>query len=187
MKQQITPAACYAMRDGNPENLMAALTPGGIERQEKEGQIMQAMQDTLPRDGANVKQLEAMGFKHIGTADDIFDNWKFPQGWRKQCTDHSMWSNLLDDKERTRAAIFYKAAFYDRSAHMHMVSRYAISCYEPTKKEGVFAVVIKDGDNVIERFGESADYKEREQLEAKALETIKERWPNYKDASAYWD
>ena len=48
--------------------------------------------------------------------DDLFTDVKLPQGWRIQPTNHSMWSDLLDEAGVKRAAIFYKAAFYDRSA-----------------------------------------------------------------------
>ncbi len=37
-----------------------------------------------------------------------------------------MWSNLFDDKKRNRASIFYKAAYYDRSAGMDLNTRFSI-------------------------------------------------------------
>ena len=44
---------------------------------------------------------------------------KLPAGWKKQATDHSMWSKLLDESGAVVASIFYKAAFYDRIAEMN--------------------------------------------------------------------
>jgi hypothetical protein len=37
-------------------------------------------------------------------------------------SDHAMWSYLVDELGRERVSIFYKAAFYDRSAHMSLTS-----------------------------------------------------------------
>jgi hypothetical protein len=45
-----------------------------------------------------------------------------PEGWRREGSDHAMWSHIVDDQGRKRASIFYKAAFYDRGAHMSLVS-----------------------------------------------------------------
>lgn len=105
------------------ENLIAAGTPGGIEAQEKRGQIEQSFKDTLPKDmrGHKWSEFEALGFKMIGEDDDLFNRVEFPKGWRKKPTDHSMWSEIVDDKEVVRGNIFYKAAFYDRCAFVHLV------------------------------------------------------------------
>ena len=53
--------------------------------------------------------------------DPLFVDAQLPDGWRVEATDHSMWSNLLDDQGMVRGSIFYKAAFYDRDAFMHVV------------------------------------------------------------------
>jgi len=49
--------------------------------------------------------------------DDIFCEATLPEGWERKASDHSMWSYIVDDRGIERVAIFYKAAFYDRSAH----------------------------------------------------------------------
>ncbi len=109
-----TMAALAAAAAGQTENFIAASTPGGIEAQEVAGQIAFVANETLPKDG--IECVKAMGVKVLDAADDLFVNVQLPDGWRKKPTDHSMWSELLDDKGVKRAAIFYKAAFYDRSA-----------------------------------------------------------------------
>ena len=43
-KESITPAAVAAMAKGELGNAMAAMLPGGIERQEAEGQRMESEQ-----------------------------------------------------------------------------------------------------------------------------------------------
>lgn len=124
----ITPAALSALRRGDDENFLAAITPGGIEAQEKRGQIDQSFAETLPIEGTepgkNREMFEKLGFVFGNPTDGIFVQAKFPAGWRKQATSHSMWSNLLDDKGRKRGMIFYKAAFYDRSAHISLNVRF---------------------------------------------------------------
>ena len=54
---------------------------------------------------------------------ELFVEVSLPEGWHIKPTDHSMWTKLVDDKGFERAAIFYKAAFYDRSAHFSMSTR----------------------------------------------------------------
>lgn len=111
-----------------PEDVMAALIPGGIERQEKAGQIEQSFLETLPRqfNGCSQADFEQLGFKFSGVVvDEIFVETEFPKGWRKSPTEHSMWTDILDDKGQKRASIFYKAAFYDRSAFVSL-------CYVPS-------------------------------------------------------
>jgi hypothetical protein len=122
---KITPAAVSAAASGDMDNFMVAITPGGIERQEAMGQAaLVGTLGILPKECPR-QQLEKLGFKFGADSDDLFVNVTFPAGWSKKATDHSMWSNLLDDKGRKRGAIFYKAAFYDRSAHMSLERRYS--------------------------------------------------------------
>lgn len=65
-------------------------------------------------------ELEKAGVRFIGPVpgDDMFCRARLPKDWKKRPTDHSMWCELVDDKGVVRAMIFYKAAFYDRSAFM---------------------------------------------------------------------
>lgn len=125
----INPAALGALLKGDMENFVAASTPGGIEAQERRGQIEQSFQETLPQEmiGCTQVDFEKMGFKFTGkVVDKIFLECAFPDGWRKQPTEHSMWSNLLDNQGRRRASIFFKAAFYDYNANISLDRRYAV-------------------------------------------------------------
>ena len=65
-----------------------------------------------------------MGIVFGKEVDDLFVEVTLPAGWKKEATDHSMWSKLVDDKGRERASIFYKAAFYDRDAHINITQRF---------------------------------------------------------------
>lgn len=131
----MSPAALQALLKGDTDNFIAASTPGGIEAQEKRGQIEQSFLETLPIDGTitsrgkiNSKaEFEKLGFVFGKQIDECFVESQFPNGWRKKPTDHSMWSEILDEKGRKRGMIFYKAAFYDRSAHVHLECRFGVS------------------------------------------------------------
>lgn len=123
-------AAWIAALQGDIENAAIASTPGGIEAQEARGQRDLVAREILPRDGGMGKDsqpmLEKIGIVVHGQADDLFYNVTLPAGWKKVATSHSMHSDLIDDQGRKRAGIFYKAAFYDRSAHISLDRRYTI-------------------------------------------------------------
>lgn len=73
--------------------------------------------------------LEEMGIE-LGEPfedDEVFRPAKLPEGWTREGTDHSMWSNILDEQGHIRLNIFYKAAFYDRSAHVSPCFRFGIT------------------------------------------------------------
>lgn len=101
--------------------------PNAIEAQEAEGQVGLVNSLQLPKkcnspSGVNATwQYSKMGIKVFTSSkgDDLFMGVKLPDGWKKESTDHSMWSNLLDDKGRVRATLFYKASFYDRDAFIN--------------------------------------------------------------------
>ena len=101
--------------------LMEALTGGQdgmIERQEVRGQASFVLSTQLPIEGSDDPAFEAMGIKFGDPTDTLFREAELPDGWKKQATDHSMWSIIVDENGVERAAIFYKAAFYDRRAHI---------------------------------------------------------------------
>lgn len=186
----MTPAALGALCAGDIENFIAAATPGGIEAQEKRGQIEQSFLETLPIKGtAGCRPVwEKLGFEFGSAADDIFVNVKFPKDWRKKVTDHDMWSKLVDDKGRERAGIFYKAAFYDRSAHVSLTTRFSLSSYDNAPEKGFSQVSIKDGGNVVKVIGtyKERDYPALDKLEVEAKEWLNQNYPNFQDVSAYW-
>lgn len=112
-------------KDPNIEWLFGG-NPYAIEAQESRGQKELCASNQLPKtDGYyDVKEeYEKIGIKVIKEteSDNIWYDVILPVGWKIEPTDHSMWSKLLDDEGKTRASIFYKAAFYDRSCHIHLV------------------------------------------------------------------
>lgn len=105
----------------HPEWVMGG-NPRAIEAQEAQGQRDLVANTQLPMDcPPDLKaELERAGviFGAQTPGDRLFCSVTLPKGWKKKATEHSMWSDLLDDKDVKVAAIFYKAAFYDRSAFM---------------------------------------------------------------------
>jgi hypothetical protein len=106
-------------------HLMGAMSddPSGyIEGMEAAGQRQLVNSDRLPTDAGDDRAYLALGFT-FGPADPqdrLFRTATLPTGWRRQGSDHSMWSHIVDEFGRERVSIFYKAAFYDRSAHMSL-------------------------------------------------------------------
>lgn len=83
---------------------------------------------------------DKMGIKVLREkpGDDMFCEAVLPQGWKVQRTDHSMWSNLLDDKGRRRAQIFYKASPWDRDAFLSPDRRFNIDFHKYLSEEEKF-------------------------------------------------
>jgi hypothetical protein len=83
-------------------------------------------------------KLQALGFTIGDAINELFMKVTMPTGWTIQATDHSMWSNLVDDKGRKRASMFYKGAFYDRDAFLTFNRRFSISSEIPDHDEEQF-------------------------------------------------
>ncbi len=96
----------------------------GILAQEAQGQQSFVNSETLPNEmsPATKTALEEAGVKFLEPVknDELFQYVELPEGWKKVPTDHSMWSDLVDETGRRRATIFYKAAFYDRRASISL-------------------------------------------------------------------
>jgi hypothetical protein len=126
-------------RTSGDEVFLTALATGsseaGILAQESRGQAEMVQSEVLPSDLHGRGDLEALGFTFGEPlpSDPMFMPATLPNGWRRDGSDHAMWSYILDDLGRRRVSIFYKAAFYDRSAHagpMHLASYLSECVYE---------------------------------------------------------
>jgi len=113
-------------------HLLTAMAPDGILGQEAQGQREIVNSTVLPvdmgwqREGEPPPQgqFEALGFTFgdVVDGDPLFRHATLPDGWRREGTEHSMWTGILDERGIPRVAVFYKAAFYDRKAHMSLVN-----------------------------------------------------------------
>jgi len=185
----------------HPELMMAEMmvcrTTSTIERQEAQGQQELAQSDVLPIDG--IREVTAMIESNGGqigerpTGDEIFINVKLPPGWKIQPTEHSMWSHLVDGKGRKRASIFYKAAFYDRSAHISADRRFTIDAYSHDVK-GKAKASVKDACGEVKfetEFAElpdgKAQYAVRDALKEQVEDYLDKNFPDWRSPTAYWD
>lgn len=172
---------------------------GAIEHQKARGQDELVNSDVLPVrcfDEDWQKKLERYGVQFLEVIEDdpIFQEVILPQGWKKVPTDHSMWSDLIDDKGRKRASIFYKAAFYDRSAHISLSRRYNIDYDYELSEKGKLVYYATDGDKVIYRTPEVAFTKkhtpEHWQLQDKLRDEVTtwldDNYPEWENEGAYW-
>ena len=163
-----------------------------IERSEARGQQELVNSDVLPAKwmhGSKKETLEKFDviFGSIVDGDDLFQNVTLPKGWEKITTDHSMWSRLIDDKGRERASIFYKAAFYDRSAHISLTTRYNYSAYESDEY-----AIAKDGEKVIFKSKPfilkdgKATYEARDQGGDEAKKWLDVNYPDWENPAKYF-
>lgn len=106
------------------ENFLTAM--GGIEAQEAQGQREMVASSVLPFPNwqSSDAAFEELGFKFGDkiAGDDLFRQATLPAGWTKVGSDHAMWSYVADERGINRVGIFYKAAFYDRRADMHIIN-----------------------------------------------------------------
>lgn len=95
-----------------------------IPAQERKGQQELVDSDVLPVAMHTPRErFEALGFV-FGDAvpdDPIFRLARLPVGWKREASDHDMWSYVVDGRGVRRVAVFYKAAYYDRNAFMRVI------------------------------------------------------------------
>lgn len=188
-KAQLTPAVFAALATGDMHNALVAATPGGIEGQEKAGQAMLTLKfNQLPKDGMerHREALERFGFKIGSDVDDIFVGVTAPDGWTLRPSDHSMWSYIHDEQGRKRGAVFYKAAFYDRNAHLSLQTRYTGGGdYRDNHKRYSVAKDTATGKVLIE-FGPTEDFTQSEKEDRATFEWLDAAYPDWRNVEAYW-
>lgn len=210
-------AAAMAKGPDMVENLIAAGTPGGIERQEASGQRALVRSQEIPiKLGSPKEMFEKLGFKFGRTVDKLFQEAELPKGWTKvPSPSHSSYSYVLDDKGRARWMMYYKAAFYDRCADGYSLSRrFRIQAQKDYNFKGpgekpVWGEVLDYGipfdpketyhggvnPKVIYRSQEKQfvpknvwDIDRVERMVCLEMEMwIDAKYPNYEDPLAYWD
>jgi len=174
-------------------------TTGAIESQEKQGQNQLIKSDVLPiefqRKGEKAI-LKSFGVKFGNPVqgDDLFQYAELPEGWEKVRTDHSMWSNLVDEKGRVRAGIFYKAAFYDRSAHISLSRRYGLK--KDFNDKEIILYHVTDCDKPIystsptkapqPEYGDEW-FATDEEAKKEVQNWLDEHYPDWGKVEAYWD
>lgn len=172
----------------NPFRLMTSEGRNSIYGDEARGQQSFVQSDTLPTQCPR-SDLEKLGFVFGERQDDLFTFVTFPEGWQKVATDHSMWSDLVDGQGCKRGQIFYKAAFYDRSANCSLNRRYNYNTDyvgDDSKK-----IIVKDTSTGAVLWSTPeyprGDYKRDDVEMGKAKAWLTEKFPQWQDVTAYWD
>jgi hypothetical protein len=168
-----------------------------IEDMEAQGQReLTGQTSKLPTKGSENPAWAKMGviYGKPDPSDPVFSGVQLPAGWKLRPTDHSMWNDLLDDQGRVRAKMFYKAAFYDRSANIRPESRFGLhrenkdtNDYDSPRRD-----VAKDfatGEVLFAtewRVYTSERYAEETAAHKQVEQWLDENRPEWKDAAAYW-
>jgi len=180
-----------------------------IECQEARGQSAFVNSTTLPIESYNDrKQFEQIGIEYEEDVDDLFVSVILPDGWKKEATNRSMHSELLDEKGRKRASIFYKAAFYDRNAHINLACRFSTSVVpvcgydDPDYQKSSWHWLVFDCGKVIHtspdqlepRPGQDAErtvwtewYDRKGEFKKLGVSWLLAHYPDWKNPLAYWD
>lgn len=178
-------------------NMLLGMAIGGagmIEAQERSGQAELVASEQLPVKGSDHSIFQKWGFQWGETTpgDSIFRSCTLPAGWSKQRTDHSMWSNIVDDKGRVRASVFYKAAYYDRSAHINPEHRFQAQGEYDSDGHATGRGVVKDGKDTIwtsdpiDQAGLKS-YEVSEAARAKAVEWLNANRPGWAVLETGWN
>lgn len=168
---------------GSEHHLLGAMGAGGssnyITGMEAAGQSELVNSASLPAkvSDADRAMMESWGFVFAAPfADDpLFMAATLPEGWKKEGSDHDMWSYVVDAKGRKRVAVFYKAAFYDRRADMHLERRYRVDYDAPSDKVKRFTLVDSQTGETLKMI-EGAFSETSDKINAFAKEKLGEDW-----------
>ncbi|KKN69110.1 hypothetical protein LCGC14_0443990 [marine sediment metagenome] len=163
--------------------------------QEQQGQIELVSSIMLPTKGA--EQLEKIGcvLGPINEKDPLFREVTLPEGWKKERTDHSLYSKIVDAQGNERATVFYKAAHYDRDAFCFAQRRFHHNTLYPAREDrpegGVkLGIGTSDSDEplviiVTKPWNRSFEFDKEGEEVIEAY--MQEHAPDWQDYNAYWD
>lgn len=171
-----------------------------VENIEKEGQQHVINNIMLARNMWPSKEhFEQLGFIFEDIPDDdVLCYATLPKGWSIKATDHSMWNDIIDENGMIRVEMFYKAAFYDRNAHMDLICRYRIcSRYNDdySTREIYFGNDIEKifvaGQATISKNASEEEpndyYNQVKKLTNIAKQYADENYPDWENVHVYWD
>ena len=145
----------------------------------------------LPKDMRPSKEaFESLKFTFKDIGDDVLYQATLPDGWTLK-SDGGYWTYLIDEKGRERGNYFYKGAFWDRSGHMNLHTRFRV-CHEYISDDcdSPIKICAKDADGtVIFDAGQCKEYYADgyEDKMKKATEYLDTNYPDWNDPTKYWD
>lgn len=172
-----------------------------VEHMEKEGQSLAVNNTMMAKEmRPSREEWEKLGFSFTDIPyDDVLCKAVMPEGWSLKSTDHAMWNEIFDENGMKRGSMFYKASFYDRSAHMSLERRYGvcvdyigedfstIEVYFGNSSEKLFVA----GRVQIPQNGCRAKrldcYEEEDRLKEVAKRFGDENYPDWENVHAYWN
>lgn len=172
-----------------------------IKRAREEWQTVIAS-DRLPTEmGASDKReaLERAGvvFGDVVQGNEMFTYVTLPEGWTKVETDYIQLTDVVDEKGRKRATLFFNNDDDERIVHTNIYPRFTYEREERSHPlKGILVMNVKDGDTAIFTTAEYPYFGEKEDAEwysqycfaiVEAQEWLFEHYPNWQDPSAYWD
>lgn len=175
-----------------------------IEHIESEGQNTTITNFLLAKEMIPSKEeWEKLGFIFTEIPEDnILINAILPNGWKIKATEHSMWNDIIDENDKIRGKMFYKASFYDRRAHMNLEQRYKVSSeyidddstneiiYFGAPKEKLFIAGQINWPKDINELNEEEYFNiltKREELIILAEEFGNQNYPDWQSVHAYWE
>ncbi len=170
-----------------------------VLEQEAQGQAEVVNSGMLPIDGSGDPAWAKLGvtFGSAKNDDPLFREAQMPPGWKVVPHESSsMWSDLVDEKGRARAAIFYKAAFYDRSARISLNRRFSPSSENSKEEGGGLQGTVVDRGQVGGKdvqvyaspfFKKGPNVSIYDLADKAAYGWLKENYPDWEDPTKYWD
>ena len=170
-----------------------AIGSEAILMQESHGASAVRGTQQVPVENPGQSRLSAFGIQLLerDPNDRLFMNALFPAGWKRVATGHSMWTYLVAPWSFGPVfTIFYKAAFYDRSASMSFRPRYDITAYEDNGNDMAYEARVRDYGTGKTLFVAPFEYRNGEDYydaskPAKELcrEWVKANLPEYKNGA----
>ena len=170
-----------------------------IENQEAAGQSDFINSTTLPtkimtENGKEILEGFGIAFGEVVEGDHMFQYATLPEGWTREGTEHSMHSDVLDEKGRKRIGVFYKAAFYDRKAHLWVNKRYSYT--QDYDRQGECQEIVEqitDCGEIIHETeplalgGDEKRWEVSDRSIKVAITWLDEHYPGWNDPAAYWE
>lgn len=149
------------------------------------------------------EQYQKIGIRVLGEYDKLFWSVELPEGWRIVKTDHVLWNDVVDEKNRTRISFFYKRSWYDVDAFCNFKCRYGyvIEPFDAYKTDASYeerkfkpwSLFITDCDKKVLRLEEIKPKTEKLYFKIdtvfaeKAKRYLDAHCPGWEDPLSYWN
>jgi hypothetical protein len=140
----------------------------------------------------NEKILQTARIELLGAvqSDLIFQHVALPVGWKKMAHGHRKYSCIIDEKSRKRVEIIYTDTERGQKVHVSLCRRFRRSFdYNRFCETGVGVTKVTDSGTVIYTTKPIIHANESvvERANAVATAWLNIHYPQWRDASAYWD